>query len=180
MSMPDPVEEFMRHTAPDAAAHAQGISGLREKLGHALLAGDPLTIVDHAADLGSMLTTDRKEVEAVALLEQHAAAAEGLPNEEPAGWFWNAYATALQYTGRRAEADAYFAKTLDLCRASGWSRLQALALHHWGRNLVEQGRLAEAQARISEALAIRVQLNDPRQASSRRALDALAERRKQA
>ena len=30
------------------------------------------------------------------LLREHAAAAEALPHEEPAGWFWSAYATALQ------------------------------------------------------------------------------------
>jgi tetratricopeptide (TPR) repeat protein len=180
MPMSEPVAEFMRYTAPDAEAHAQGISELREKLKRALLARDQLAIMDHAADLGSMLTTDRKEFDALRLLQEHAAAAEAFPSEEPAGWFWNAYATALQYTGRRTEADVYFAKALSLCVGAGWSRLQALVLHHWGRNLVEQRRFAEAEVRISEAVAIRVNLNDPRQGSSRRALVALAELRRPA
>lgn len=96
--MPEPVVEFMRYTAPDAEAHARGIDELRKKLQRALLAGDKLVTVDHAADLGSMLTTDRNEFEALRLLREHSAAAEALPHEEPAGWFWNAYATALQYT----------------------------------------------------------------------------------
>jgi Tfp pilus assembly protein PilF len=172
--MSEPVAEFMRYTAPDAEAHARGIHELRGKLKHAVLAGDTVATVDHAADLGSMLTTDRKEFEALHMLREHAALAEALPSEEPAGWFWSAYATALQYTGQRAEADVYFAKALGLCSASGWSRLQALVLHHWGRSLAEQRRFTEAEARISQALALRVQLQDPAQERSRRALEALA------
>jgi hypothetical protein len=177
--MSEPIAEFMRHTAPDAEAHAQGINELRQKLKHAVLAGDRLATVNHAADLGSMLTTDRKEFEALRLLREYSALAEALPGEEPAGWFWSAYATALQYTGQRAEADVYFAKALSLCSTSGWSRLQALVLHHWGRSLAEQRRFTEAEARISEALAIRVQLQDPGQERSRRALEALAQLRSQ-
>lgn len=175
--MPQPVIEFMRHTAADAQAHAQAIRDMRAKLDAARQAGDGLAIVDHAADLASLLTTDRQELEALQLLQAYADAADARPHEEPAGWFWNAYATALQYTGRRAEADSHFAKAVAMSAASGWSRLQALALHHWGRNLVEQGRLDEAESRIAEALAIRVARNDPRQDSSRRALDALAKLR---
>jgi tetratricopeptide (TPR) repeat protein len=177
--MSEPIAEFMRYTAPDAEAHARGISELRGKLERALLSGDKLAIVDHAADLGSMLTTARKESEALQVLRKHSALAEALPGEEPAGWFWSAYATALQYTGQRAEAERYFAKALSLCSASGWSRLQALVLHHWGRSLAEQRRFAEAEARISEALALRVQQQDPRQESSRRALEVLAQLRSQ-
>lgn len=175
--MSEPVAEFMRYTAPDAEAHARGIDELREKLKHAVLAGDRLAIVDHAADLGSMLTTDRKEFEALHLLSEHLALAEALPGEESAGWFWSAYATALQYTGQRAEAEVFFAKALGLSSASGWSRLQALVLHHWGRCLAEQRRFTEAEARISEALALRVQLQDPGQERSRRALEVLAQLR---
>ena len=47
-------------------------------------------------------------------------------------------------------------------------------LQHWGRSLVEQGAFDQAQVCFTEALNIRVELNDPRQASSRRALEALA------
>ena len=89
--------------------------------------------------------------------------------------FWNAYATALQYAGNRAEADAFFAKAHGLCSTAGWARLEALVLHHWGRNLAEQGRFPEAEARISQALAIRIRLDDPRQESSSRALKVLGE-----
>jgi tetratricopeptide (TPR) repeat protein len=165
--------EFMRYTAADAQAQARGIAELRDKLAGALARGDTLAIVDHAADLGSMLTTDRRESEALSLLREHVSAAESVPDEEPSAWFWNAYATAMQYCGQRAEAEAYFARALGMSRASGWSRLEALVLHHWGRSLVEQGRFADAKAHIAEALALRVRLNDVWQDSSRRALDAL-------
>lgn len=174
--MANHLTEFMRYTAPDAQALAQGIARKREQLALAVQAGAALATVDHAADLAALLTTDRREREALPLLSTHAAAADALPHEEASGWFWNAYATALQYAGQRDEADLCFAKTLQLARAGGWQRLQALALHHWGRSLVEQGRLADAQARITEALDIRTQLGDARgQASSQQALDMLAE-----
>lgn len=176
--MPDTVAEFMRFTAPDAAALARSLDEQHELLARAQQAGDRLAIVDHAADLAALLTTARREQLALQLLHEHLPLAEALPGEEPAGWFWNAYATALQYAGRRDEASRAFDKTLALARAGGWQRLQAMALHHWGRNLVEQGRLDEARARFTEALAQRTQLGDERgRASSQRALAALDERR---
>jgi hypothetical protein len=52
-------------------------------------------------------------------------------------------------------------------------------MQHWGRSLAEQGRFDAAQVCFSEALNIRAELNDPRQDSSRRALEALAELRGQ-
>jgi tetratricopeptide (TPR) repeat protein len=168
------VTEFMRFSAPDPAALATGIAEVRAKLAAAVQAGDSLAVVDAAADLGGLLTTARREAEAVQLLERHQHLVEAQASQEPAGWFWNAYATALQYCGRRVQAEPHFAKAVDLAKAGGWRRLEALALHHWGRSLVEQGRFAEAQARISDALAIRVELGGPSQESSRNALLQLA------
>jgi GST-like protein len=172
--------EFQRFTAPDPAALEAGIAECRAKLLQAQQAGDRRRVVEHSADLGAMLTTARREAEALPLLQAQLGAAEALAAEEVAGWFWNAYATALQYTGSRQQADAVFAKALALCQAGGWLRLQSFVLQHWGRSLVEQDELDQAQARFDEALAIRRQLNDPRQASTERALAALAELRAQA
>ena len=164
----------MRFTASDADALASAIVEARAKLAAAIRTGETLAVVDASADLGSMLTTARMESEAVRILEEHVQHAEANAQHEPAGWFWNAYATALQYCGRRIEAEAYFSKSIQLAKANGWRRLAALALHHWGRSLTEQNRFTEAESRISEALAIRVELNEPRQESSRRALLELA------
>ena len=147
----------------------------RGKLERALEVSDAHTIVEHAADLGSMLTTARQEVAAVAILEPHRALADALPEHEASGWFWNALATALQYSGQREQANAIFAQALSQCQRQGWSRLQSFVLQHWGRSLVEQGQLHQAHQLFVEALAIRQQLNDPRQASTQRALEALAQ-----
>ncbi|MFC5499076.1 tetratricopeptide repeat protein [Caenimonas terrae] len=171
--MPQPVPQFMRFSAPDAQALSRSIHSTREELAAAAGAG-AARIVELAADLGTMLTTARMEVAAVELLQLHADAAQAAAGHEPAAWFWNAYATALQYCGRHAEAERYFMLALDLARAGGWRRVEALILHHWGRSLVEQGRLDDAQKNISQELAIRVQLGEPRQQSSRKALAELA------
>jgi tetratricopeptide (TPR) repeat protein len=167
--------EFMRFTAPDADALAKGIQEARSKLAEAQRVGDTLASVEHAGDLGSMLTTARLEAEALTVMQDFLFLADSMPNKESTGWFWNAYATALQYNGRRSDADSIFTKALTLSRDSRWSRLQSFILQHWGRSLVEQDRLDEAEACFSEALDIRVELNDPRQESTRRALAALAQ-----
>ena len=166
--------EFLRFNAPDAEALAKSMDETRLKLEQACACGDALGAVEHAADLGSMLTTARREGEALVLMQRHLGDALSLPAAEPIGWFWNAYATALQYAGQTTEAHTSFAKALDLCRTHHWSRLQSFVLQHWGRSLVEQGEFDQAQVCFTEALNIRVELNDPRQASSRRALEALA------
>jgi tetratricopeptide (TPR) repeat protein len=170
------VVEFMRFSAPDPDALASGITETRTRLAAAVQAGEVLAVVEAAADLGSMLTTARMEAEAVQILEEHLQRADASAQHEPAGWFWNAYATALQYCGRRSEAEPYFSRSIDLAKAYGWRRLEALALHHFGRSLAEQKRFSEAESRISEALAIRIELNEPRQESSRRALVELEAR----
>lgn len=174
LTVPPAVVEFMRFSAPDPVALATRIAELRVKLAAAVEAGEPLEVVDAAADLGSLLTTARMEAEAVQLLEGRLHLLAAQSPHEPAGWFWNAYATALQYCGRRAQAEPYFAKAVEVAKANGWRRLEALALHHWGRSLVEQGRFAEAEARIAEALAIRIELGAPSQEMSRQALVQLA------
>ena len=172
--------EFQRFTAPDAAALEASIGEHRTKLAQALQAGDELGLVDHTGDLAGLLTTARCEAEALELLQQQLDRVELFAGSEVAGWFWNAYATALQYNGRRAQAEPAFAKALALSRAGGWLRLQSFVLQHWGRSLVEQGEWDQAQSRFEEALAIRQQLNDPRQASTELALSGLAALREQA
>jgi tetratricopeptide (TPR) repeat protein len=171
--------EFQRFTAPDAAALETKIDDHHAKLAVAQLAGNELDLVDRTADLASLLTTARREAEALALLRGQLDNAERFRASEVSGWFWNAYATALQYDGQRAEAAPVFAKALALSRAGGWVRLQSFVLAHWGRSLVEQGQLDEAQLKFEEALSIRRQLNDPLTPSTERALAGLAQLREQ-
>lgn len=166
---------FQRFTAPDPDAHEASITEHRARL--ATAQGD-LARMDATADLAALLTTARREAEAVALLEAERECADAWRHEEAAGWFWNAYATALQYVGRRDDAEPVFAKALAVSEAGGWQRLQAFVLQHWGRSLVEQGRLDDAQARFEQALALRRTLNDPRTASTENALAGLADVRR--
>lgn len=169
--------EFMRFTAPDPAALQSAIAAAEAAL-PGLLAGDNrLARVECVAELGGLLTTARREAEAVQLLRAHMADAEAEPRAEPSAWFWNALATALQYTGEHEAAQAYFSRAVSLAQAGGWQRIEAMTLHHWGRCLVERGRLDEAEQRIGQALKIREAMNAPIQASSRQALAALAELR---
>ena len=112
--------EFQRFTAPDAAALEISIGEHRAKLAQALQSGDDLSIVDHTSDLAGLLTTARREAEALALLQGQLDRAERFPASEVSGWFWNTYATALQYNGQRKEAVPVFAKALALSRAGGW------------------------------------------------------------
>lgn len=183
---PEPAScpEFLRFTAPDPEAHARSIAALRAQLAQLRskpgAVADETALLDVLADLAGLLITARQEAEALQLLQESMALAEtrqatGAEAQEVLGWFWCAYATALQYLGRRDEAEPVFARTAALCEAGGWRRLQAMVLQHWGRSLAEQGRLDEAELRISDALALRVQLQDPQQESSRQALALLAQ-----
>jgi tetratricopeptide (TPR) repeat protein len=166
----------MRFTTSDAAALARSIQETRAKLAAAEARSDTNAVVDHAADLAGMLTTARQEVEALQLLRKHESLAQSLSNVEQVAWFWNAIATALQYVGDRNVAESYFAKAVSTAQAGSWRRVEAMALHHWGRSLAEQGRLNEAESLISQALLIREELGE-RQESSRNALLKLAQLR---
>src|SRR4051812_16528995 len=85
-----------------------------------------------------------------------------------------------RHTDNRIEAERYFAKAAELGRSSGWLTILSMTLHHWGRSLAEQRRFDEAEDRFSEALAIRIQIGEPRQEKSRHALKVLADLRRRA
>jgi tetratricopeptide (TPR) repeat protein len=176
--MPDPSPaDFMRFTALDVGDIERSIRDTRLKLSEAQSRGDKSAILDHAADLGGMLTSARNETEALELLRSHEQLASTHPSAEQTAWFWNALATALQYVGERMAAEGYFAKAVDVAQQGGWRRIEAMALHHWGRSLVEQGRLDEAEFRVGQALVIREELGEPRRETSRKALVEIAKLR---
>lgn len=172
--MPEAPSEFLRFTAPDQQALRRDIEAMRARLAEAEARLDDAAIVDHAADLGGMLTTAREEAAAWAILGKYEHLAERLPHKEQAAWYWNALATALQYQGRRDQADRYFVKAVDIARDGGWKQIEAMTLHHWGRSLAERRMLDEAASCFERAAVIREQIGDPRHESSRRALAELA------
>lgn len=164
---------FQRFSAPDPQAFRQDIAQARGALAAASRRGDEPAELEAAADLGGMLTTAREEEEARALLVPAVERARRSGDSDTLGWLLLNLATANQYLHRSTEAARQFAEALQIARASGDAELEHYTLHHWGRFLAEQGRTAEARERFSQALALRVRLNEPRQESTRRALRAL-------
>lgn len=65
------VADFMCFSAPDPRALELRITETRVRLASAEQSGESLSVVDAAADLGSMLTTARMEVEAAQMLTRH-------------------------------------------------------------------------------------------------------------
>ncbi|MCA0175502.1 MAG: tetratricopeptide repeat protein [Proteobacteria bacterium] len=164
----------MRFATLDPVALERRIRDMQMKLSQAQSRGDECAILDHAADLGGLLTTAGDEAAALTLLREHESLADAHRTVEQSAWYWNALATAMQYVGQREGAEGCFAKAVAVAQESGWKRIEAMALHHWGRNLVEQGRLDEAESRFTQALAIREARGEPMQTSSRAALVGLA------
>lgn len=165
--------EFQRFTTTDAAQLESDIGACLQRLAEAQDRHASLDILDHCTDLGSLLTTARREAEALELLRPQVARAQAHADTEVASWFWCAYGTALQYTGRRDLADDMFARALVACESGGWRKLQAMVHQHRGRCQVEQGEFDLAQINFEAALRMRRELGDPRQASSERALAGL-------
>ena len=166
---------FLRHTPVDIDLHRTRIEQQRTSLQAAVASGDAVRILDHAGNLGAMLTGDRREIDAYELLSAHLAAARERDDVEESAWLIHALATAAQYVGNVEEANTLFAEALRRAQAHLWRRLEHFVLHHWGRCLAEQGRVAEARACFERSLAIRIELGDSLQDSSRRALAELAQ-----
>jgi tetratricopeptide (TPR) repeat protein len=129
--------------------------------------------LDIAASLGSMLTTARRESEARGILSRFLPMARKIGTPEQVGWLVLYLATANQHLGHRDEASAQFREAHASSESSGAMRLQHFTLHHWGRFLAEERELDRARECFERALALRVESNDPRQDSSRKALEAL-------
>jgi tetratricopeptide (TPR) repeat protein len=165
--------QFQRFTVDDYEQLLQEIAQLRDELADAEARGDPPAILELAATLGELLTTARQEEAAREVLEAHLPLAREHIPSEASGWLLLALATANQYLERRPESGAQFAEALRLAEACGSQRLAHYVLHHWGRALVEEGELERAMGCFTSALQIRIALNEPRQASTRRAIDAL-------
>ena len=164
---------FQRFTLPDQQLLLEQIEQVRLNLQTGESSDEPLKTLEAAAVLGSLLTTARKEAEARQILLNYLPLAEFNKVAEERGWFFLALATANQYLGRREEANEQFADVLHQAREQHWPRLEHFVRHHWGRSLVEEGRLREARECLEKALHLREAMNDPLQASTREALVAL-------
>lgn len=164
---------FQRFTIDDPAALAAQLAAAEQALAEA---ADDAGRLRCAIALGNLLTTARREREAVdVLVGVEPLARAGAP--EAWGWWLLYRGTADQYLNDRAAAQARFGEALALAQAEGLRALESYVLHHQGRSWVETGDLARAREALRAALALRHALNDPRQASTLRALKALDEGR---
>jgi tetratricopeptide (TPR) repeat protein len=164
---------FQRFTVPDEQQLFEQIDQFRLTLQSAEDVEEPIQILEAVGVLGSLLTTAGKEAEARELLLDYLPLAQQYETAEEVGWFLLALGTAEQYLGMREEANGQFSEALGRARRYRWTRLEHFVLHHWGRCLVEEGRLVEARECFVEALRLRELMDDPFQASTREALAAL-------
>lgn len=164
---------FQRFTAADLQVLEKDIEEVRAELAAARAKGDSPSALQSAADLGGLLTTARREQEARDILTAALDEARPLGVSETTGWLLLNLATANQYLHKRDEAAKQFPEALEVARSVKSQELEHYTLHHWGRFLAESGDIARARECFTRALEIRVLLNDPRQASSRRALQTL-------
>jgi tetratricopeptide (TPR) repeat protein len=166
---------FQRFTVPNEQQLLEQIDQFRLTLQSAEDEEEPSQILEAVGVLGSLLTTAHKEAEARELLLNYLPLAQQNKTAEEVGWFLLALGTADQYLGLREEANGRFSEALRRARHYRWTRLEHFVLHHWGRCLVEEGRLVEARECFVEALRLRELMNEPFQASTRQALAALDE-----
>jgi tetratricopeptide (TPR) repeat protein len=171
------VTHFLRFSAPDAQNLLLDIERVRAQLLLAEVEGDPQRTLERSASLTGMITTNRQEKEAYHTGARHLLLARSHAQMEESAWLLHALATAAQYLNRRQEANALYAEALEAARRNGWKNLEHFVLHHWGRSRAEEGLFEQAEQCYLQALAIRVELNLPRQESTRKALAHLAELR---
>lgn len=167
------ITHFQRFTADDPIELRAQIERAQSDLRVAEARTDEAETFRVAASLGSMLTTARREEEARALLSDYLARARKRGTSEQVAWLLLFLATANQYLGHRGEALRQFDEAHSLATAARAKRLEHFVLHHWGRFFAEAREIDRARECFTRALELRVELGDPKQASSRRALEAL-------
>lgn len=164
---------FLRQYADDALTVAEAIRDQQRDLGAALEAGDREAELAIRGPLGEAYRSIGRLGEAVAHGEAALAAARELGKPKAVASNAIRLATAYQYANRHEEALPLFEEAVALTRRLGV--LTDFALQHQGKALAELGRLDEAAACFTEALAMRRARGDTGLiASTQEALDALA------
>lgn len=144
---------FLRHYADDALTVAEAIRDQQRDLGAALEAGDREAELAIRGPLSENYRAIGRLSEAVAHGEAALATARELGKAKAVASNAIRLATAYQYAGRHDEALALFEEASALTRRLGV--LHDFALQHMGKCLAELGRIEEARACFTEALALR-------------------------
>lgn len=166
-------EYFMRYSTPDTTLLAAKIEIQYDELKHAVEMNDSIRAFMVSIELGENLTIAQKEDEAIAVMEPFWNKFGDTNSSEDMAWLMLNLATAFQYSNRTEEAENLFVKTLKVCEQNKYRSVQHYASHHYGRFLVEAGKLEQAHKQFLTALKIRSALNDSHVESTERALDSL-------
>lgn len=164
-----PEKHFLRFTAEDPAALGEQIARAEATLA---LASSNAAVVRASVELGALLTTARRETEAVEILQAAWSRAQ-VDGGEGLGWLLLYLGTARQYLGQPGEALALFCEALGLAREGGHRGLESYVLHHTGRLHAECDAVEAAREAFTGALVLRRSLGDPRSTASERALEML-------
>jgi tetratricopeptide (TPR) repeat protein len=163
---------FQRFTIDDEVLLKAQVAAAEEAFSVARGSGDKPVQLRSAIALANMLIAARREREATGIL----ASVERLARTETTealGWWLLYFGTAEQYLDDRSSAQQRFNEALRLAQDLRLRSLESYVLHHMGRCYVEDGEIDLARAAFQQALELREALDDPRKASTRRALDAL-------
>jgi tetratricopeptide (TPR) repeat protein len=172
--MPDHRIFFQRYLSPDPAALERQVEDNLKLLAQAQTAQDECSQLELLSKLGAHYTMLEKEDQAAPLLEQALALAKRLHDKRLEVANLISLATAQQYLGNRDIAQELFQVALKKVKVYDQPHYEDFALHHLGRCLVEQGKIAEACACFEQALLLRKSKGDQRLiASSQQALDAV-------
>ena len=166
---------FQRFRWSDAAALEREIREAQEAHASARTSGDKDAEIECACRLGVALTAADREAEAATLLEDALIKARALAKPAPTAWVMLSRATARQYLGDRALAQTMFVEALNIAATQGLREIEHYVLHHRGRCYAEQRDIADARDCFERALAIRLELNEPRAERTREALEQLVE-----
>jgi len=167
---------FLRFTADNEEKLRTQIALEEDSVSSARAAGNETQWLLSSIELGNLLTSARRERDACDVLSDVADLARVAPPEE-LGWWLLYLGTAKQYLNERPAARQLFNEALEIAQLHKFSALESYVLHHMGRCAVEEGEIELARSLFGRALVLREALGDPRQASSRRALEMLNETR---
>jgi tetratricopeptide (TPR) repeat protein len=153
--MTKPVMLFQRRAGVDFSALPGQLENAVEQLALATASGDQAARLPLVGRVGELYYLLGDYQAAIPLLEEAVAGAQQLGARRLEVVNWIRLATTYQYAGRHDEAEPLFRRAIALARAAEGADRLDFALQHFGKCLVEMGRLDEAIACFEEALALR-------------------------
>jgi tetratricopeptide (TPR) repeat protein len=167
---------FQRRAGVDLSTVRQQLAASLGQLAQATASGtatERLRVIGRVGEAYCLLGNDEM---ALPLLEEAVALAKKVQDTWLEVVNLIRLATAYQYAGQHGRAESLFRRAVELAQSINYKDRLDFALQHFGKCLVEMGRLDEAAACFEEALALRQVKGDVGLiASTERALAAMWE-----